>query len=171
MSTGINFFLALLACISMSTSAIAASNRPANVWNYYHFEGVGFKAGPSTDGSAFIAVRERVQPVVLLNQSSNIEAIDVPKDSGVIAGICYFKSSGGRLGNNSGYIPCPRTPLLISAEGKQLVTVQTDEQGYFVAVLPAGEYTIGNGPFTDKISVDNWITTLVPLMAGKRMVD
>ena len=51
------------------------------------------------------------------------------------------------------------------------VTVQTDEHGYFVAVLAAGKYSIGSGPFTAEISVDRGITTLVPLRAGKRMVD
>lgn len=171
MSTGINLFLTLMACTVMSTTAVAASNRPADVWNYYHFDGVGFKAGPSVDSSAFIAIRERVQPVVVLNQAANIEPIGLPKDSGVIAGICYFKSSGGKLGNSSGYVPCPRTPLLISSEGKQLVTVQTDEHGYFIAVLPAGKYMIGSGPLTAEISIDHGITTLVPLLAGKRMVD
>lgn len=171
MSTGINLFLTIMACTVMSTTAIAASKPPADVWNYYHFDGAGFKAGPSSDGSAFIAVREQVQPVVVLNQSTTILPIYLPKDSGVLAGICYFKSSGGKLGDSSGYAPCPRTPLLISSEGKQLVTVQTNEHGYFVAVLIAGEYTIGNRPFTDKIRVESGITTLVPLLAGKRMVD
>jgi hypothetical protein len=171
MSTGSILFLAVITCAVMSTTAVAGTKRPADVWNYYHFDGVAFKAGPSDDGSAFIAVRERVQPVVLLTQSSDIEPIDLPKDSGVIAGICYYRSSGGKLGNNSGYVPCPRTPLLISTGGKQLVTVQTNEHGYFVVVLTSGEYTIGNGPFTSTISVDSGITTLVPLLAGKRMVD
>lgn len=171
MSSGINLFLALLACTVLSTTAGAASKPPADVWNYYHFDGVGFQAGPSTDGRAFIAVRERVQPVVVLNQATAIEPVYLPKDAGVIAGICYFKSSGGKLGDSNGYVPCPRTPLVISSEGRQLVTVQTNEHGFFVAVLNAGEYTIGDRPFTDKIKVESGITTLVPLMAGKRMVD
>lgn len=171
MSTGFKLLLALMACAMMCTTASAAAKRPADVWGYYHFDGVGFKAGPATDGSAFIAVRERVQPVVLLNQSSNIEPIALPEDSGVIAGICYFQSFGGKLGDSGGYTPCPRVPLLISSGGKQLVTIQTDEHGYFVAVLAAGKYTIGSGPFTAEISVDSGITTLVPLRAGKRMVD
>jgi len=95
----------------------------------------------------------------------------LPEDAGVIAGICYFQSSGGKLGGTVGYVACPRTPLLVSSNGKQLVTVQTDEHGYFVAVLAAGKYSIGSGPFTAEISVDRGITSLVPLRAGKRMVD
>lgn len=171
MSTGINLLLALIAGILICTTSVAGSKRPTDVWAYYHFDGVGFTTGPSVDGSAFIAVRERVQPVVLLNQSANIEPIALPENTGVIAGICYFQSFGGKLGDSAGYVPCPRVPLLISSNGKQLVTVQTDEHGYFVAVLPAGKYTVGSGPFTAEISVDRAITSLVPLRAGKRMVD
>jgi len=171
MSTGINLLLAAIACAVMCTTAIAGSKRPTELWGYYHFDGIGFKAGPSVDGSAFIAVRELVQPVVLMNPASNIEPIALPEGSGVIAGICYFQSSGGKLGDSSGYVPCPRVPLLISSGGKQLVTVQTDEHGYFTAVLAAGKYTIGSGPFTAEITVDRGITSLVPLRAGKRMVD
>lgn len=171
MSTGLKLLLALMVCTMMCTTTSAASKRPTDVWAYYHFDGIGFKPGPATDGSAFIAVRERVQPVVVLNQSSNLEPIALPEDSGVIAGICYFQSFGGKLGDSGGYVPCPRVPLLISSGGKQLVTIQTDEHGYFVAVLAAGKYTIGSGPFTAEISVDRGITSLVPLRAGKRMVD
>src|SRR5512133_3853645 len=171
MSTGINLFMALMACTLMSTTALASSKPPPDVWNYYHFDGVAFQAGPATDGSAYIALRERVQPVVVLTQSSGIEPMYLPADSGVIAGICYYKSSGGKLGNGSGYIACPHVPLLISSQGKPLVTVQTDEHGYFLAVLTTGEYTVGTRPFTEKIRVENGITTLVPLMAGKRTVD
>lgn len=171
MSTSIKLLLAIMACAVTCTTTVAASKRPTDLWGYYHFDGIGFKAGQPVDGSAFIAVRERVQPVVLLNQSSNIEPIALPEDAGVIAGICYFQSSGGKLGGAVGYVACLRTPLLISSNGKQLVTVQTDENGYFVAVLAAGKYSIGSEPFTAEISVDRGITSLVPLRAGKRMVD
>ena len=82
-----------------------------------------------------------------------------------------LQSSGGKLGGGSGFVPYPRVPLLISSGGKQFVTVQTDEQGYFVVVLPAGTYSIGSEPFTAEITVERGITTLVPLRAGKRMVD
>jgi hypothetical protein len=155
----------------LSTSLSAASKRPADVWNYYHFDGSAFVPGPATEGSAFVAVREKAQPVVLTARMEDLEQTLLPDDSGVIAGICYLQSSGGKLGSSSGFKPYPRIPLLISSAGKQLVTVQTDEQGYFVVVLPAGTYSVGSGPFTAEITVEQGITTLVPLRAGKRMVD
>lgn len=152
------------------SSAQAFSTRP-DIWAYYYFDGSGFKAGQSPDGGAFIALHDQVQPVVLLKHEKGIDSPKLPRESGVIAGICYFQSSGGKLGNSAAYLPCPETPLQISAGGRQFKTVKTDEHGYFVVVLPAGKYSIGSVPFTADISVESGVTTLVPLRAGKRMVD
>lgn len=171
MSKAIHLLLVFLICAALPASASAVGNRPADTWNYYHFDGIAFTPGPTVDGSAFVAVREKVRPVVLTAQASQIEQTVLPDGAGVIAGICYLQSSGGKLGTDSGFKPYPRVPLLISSGGKQLVTVQTDDHGYFVVVLPAGTYAIGSGPFTAEITVERGITTLVPLRAGKRMVD
>ena len=173
MSRIISFLLVCLTGTLLSTSTPAASKRPADVWNYYHFDGSAFVPGPAADGRAFVAVREKAQPVVLAAPTEELAQAALPDDSGAIAGICYLHSSGGKLGSSggSGFKPYPRIPLLISTAGKQLVTVQTDDHGYFVVVLPAGAYTVGSTPFTVEITVERGITTLVPLRAGKRMVD
>jgi hypothetical protein len=171
MSRFFTFLLVFLAGTLLSTSASAAGKRPADAWNYYHFDGSAFVPGPAVDGTAFVAVREKARPVVLTAEADQIEHTLLPADSGVIAGICYLQSSGGKLGGSSGFKPYQRVPLLISSAGKQLVTVQTDEHGYFVVVLPAGTYSVGSGPFTAEISVEQGITTLVPLRGGKRMAD
>ena len=141
------------------------------MWNYYHFDGSAFVPGPSVDGAAFIAVQQKVQPVVLTAPSEQLEHAVLPDGSGAIAGICYLQSSGGKLGAGRGFKPFSHVPLLISSAGKQRVTVQTDDHGYFVAVLPAGTYSVANGPFTAEVTVERGITTLVPLRGGKRMVD
>ena len=171
MSRAIQFLLLFLLCAALPVSASATGNRPVGVWNYYHFDGISFIPGPAIGGSAFVAVREKVRPVVLTAPSADIEQTALPDEAGVIAGICYLQSSGGKLGGGSGFVPYPRVPLLISSGGKQYVTVQTDDHGYFVVVLPAGTYSIGSEPFTAEIAVERGITTLVPLRAGKRMVD
>jgi hypothetical protein len=171
MSKAIHLLLALLICSALPASASAAGNRPGYAWNYYHFDGIAFTPGPSADGSAFVAVREKARPVVLTAQTSLIEQTTLPDGEGVIAGICYLQSSGGKLGAGSGFKPYPRVPLLISSGGKEFVTVQTDDNGYFVVVLPAGTYSISSGPFTTEVTAERGITTLVPLRAGKRMVD
>jgi hypothetical protein len=171
MSKALLILLAVLIGATLSSSAFAAGNRPADVWNYYHFDGIAFTPGPAIDGSAYVAVREKMRPVVLTAQTSDIEQSALPEGTGVIAGICYLQSSGGKLGSGSGYKPYSHVPLQISSGGKQFVTVQTDDHGYFVMVLPAGTYSIGSGPADAEITVERGITTLVPLRTGKRMVD
>jgi hypothetical protein len=171
MSKALQFLLALLICGALPAAVSALGKRPVDTWNYYHFDGIAFTSGPATDGSVFLAVRENLQPVVLTAQTSSIEQTPLPEGAGVIAGICYLQSSGGKLAAGSGFKPYPRVSLRISSEGKELVTVQTDDHGYFVAVLPVGTYSIGSGPATVNITVERGTTTLVPLRAGKRMVD
>ncbi len=164
----IYFFLVFLICSTLSAPASAAGNRPPDVWNFYHFDGIAFTSGPAVDGSPFLAIREKLLPVVLTVQTAAIEQTALPDGTGAIAGICYIQSSGGKLGVGGGFKPYPRLPLLISNEGKEFVTVQTDNHGYFVVVLPAGVYSVGSGP---SITVERGIATLVPLRVGKRMVD
>lgn len=171
MSRIVTFLLVFLTGTLLSSPISAASKRPADVWNYYHFDGAAFAPGPAAAGTAFVAVREKVRPVVLTAEAVEIAQVALPDGSGVIAGICYQQSSGGKLGNGRAFKPYPRIPFLILSAGKPLVTVQSDDHGYFMAVLPAGTYTVSNGPFAVEITVERGITTLVPLRAGKRMVD
>ena len=171
MSKAIFLLLALIFCASIPATADAAANRPAAAWNYYHFDGSAFTPGPAVDGNVFIAVREKLLPVVLTATPATIDQTPLPDGTGVIAGICYLQISGGKLGGGGGFQPCQREPLTIFSAGKPFVTVQTDDNGYFVAVLPAGSYAIGGEPFSAAITVERDITTLAPLRAGKRMVD
>ena len=167
----LTLLLVLVICLSLPTLAFPAAKSPADTWNYYHFDGTAFLPGPALDGSVFVAVREKMQPAILKATSDQIAQADLPAGAGAIAGICYLQSSGGKLGGGNSYSPYPRVPLQISAGGKELVSVQTDDHGFFVVVLPAGKYSIGSGPATAEITVDRGITTLVPLRVGKRMVD
>ena len=171
MSKAIFLLLALIFCAAIPAATYAAANRPAAAWNYYHFDGSAFTPGPAVDGSAFIAVREKAQPVVLMTLTATIEQTPLADGTGVIAGICYLQISGGKLGGGGGFQPCQRVPLTIFSAGNPFITVETGDNGYFVVVLPAGTYSIGGEPFSTKITVERGITTLAPLRAGKRMVD
>lgn len=165
---------ALFVCIIFtlfSRTTFAAAGKQPDSWNYYHFNGSAFIPGIISDGGIYLAVGKKVQPVVVKSQATAIKERELPDGTGVIAGICYFQSSGGKLAGGSSFKPCSRSVLIISTEGKQLVSVQTDEDGYFLVVLPSGKYSIGSDPFSTEISVESETTTLVPLRAGKRMAD
>ena len=170
MSSGSIFLLAALAVIIICVAVSAASKRPDTAWSYYHFDGHGFVAGPPADSSPFLAVRDRAKPVVMARMA-RIETVPMPPDTGVLAGICYIRSSGGKLSGSNGYAPSPGLPLTISSGNRVVTNVVSDEHGYFVALLPAGSYRIASGAFTAEATVEVGKTTLAALRTGKRMVD
>lgn len=163
--------LFILVSSAIPAQLSAAAKRPVELWNYYHFDGSSFIPGPASDDKAYMAVKEKMRPVVLIPKVSSIEQTALPDGTGAIAGICYQQTSGGKLVSGKSVTPYSRLPLLIYTAGKQFLTVQTDDYGYFVAVLPVGTYSIGSGAFTAEIIVERGTTTLVPLRVGKRMVD
>ncbi|HEX9078634.1 MAG TPA: hypothetical protein VF795_03525 [Desulfuromonadaceae bacterium] len=169
MSSGFHLVVAGLAVIATCVTATAAAKRPAASWSFYHFDGSRFAAGQPGDGTPFVAVRDGVRPVVL-TRAGTIEAVPLGSGMGAIAGICYIQKSGGKLTAASGYVPSPHLPLEISANGRVVATLATDDRGYFVATLPAGSYRVIARTAVE-VTVENGTTTLVPLRAGKRMVD
>ena len=90
---------------------------------------------------------------------------------GALAGICYLRSSGGKLGGGGSYAPFPAAALEISSGETVVLRTQSDGSGYFVALLPAGVYRISCGPFAAEATVEDGKTTLAVVQAGKRMVD
>ena len=170
MSSGSTLLLAVLAVIIMCVAVSAAAKRPGSTWNYYYFDGRGFVAGQPADNSPFLAVRDRVLPVVL-TRAARIEAVALPSDKGALAGICYIQSSGGKLASGRGYAPCAGITVSIFSGDTLVLRTQTDENGYFIALLAAGVYRINNGTFAAEATLESRMTVLVPLLAGRRMID
>jgi hypothetical protein len=170
MSTGSALLLAVLMVAVMAGAVSAFSLRPDTTWNYYHFDGRGFVAGQPPDQSPFLALRDHVLPVVMPRMAT-VEAVALPPATGALAGICYIQSSGGKLGGGRGYAPCSRAPLTIYSGKTVEMFTQSDDFGFFVAMLPAGMYYVVSGTFTAEAVVEKVTTTLVPLRVGKRMVD
>ena len=169
MSATLNMVLAGVAVAFMCVAATAAGKRQADHWSFYHFDGSRFVAGQPGNGTAFVAVRDGVRPVVLRAPAA-INAVELVSGTGAIAGICYIQSSGGKLARGPAYLPCSRMTVQISAGDKVVATTETDEQGYFLATLAAGRYRVSSRE-TIEVTVENGTTLLVPLRAGKRMVD
>ncbi|KAB0665334.1 hypothetical protein F6V25_09605 [Oryzomonas japonica] len=170
MAAGFNLILAVVVCLFLGGAAVAAAKRPNGAWNYYHFDGSRFVAGLAADGKRAVAVRDGVRPVVAL-PGARIEAVALPAGTGAVAGICYIQSAGGKLTGGAGYLAAPAMRLPISSGTNVVTTVQTDEQGYFIAVLPAGRYVVGEGPLARNVRVESDQTSLIALRVGKRMVD
>lgn len=158
--------LAVLAC----AICMGAARRPVDTWTYYHFDGHEFKTGQPAEDKEFIAVHENMRPV-LATRSSKIKANALPSDQGAIAGIAYIQSSGGKLASQSGFVPASKMTVHISVGDRIVTTIDTDEQGYFTTGLGTGRYTISCGMARTDLAIKKGTTLLVPLRAGKRMVD
>ncbi len=158
----------VMLCFCMSVSA--AARRPAASWNFYYFDGSIFAAGQPVNKTPFIAVRKHFKPVVMTHGATPGE-VALPSGKGAVAGIGYIQSSGGKLGQGESFLPYPGLAVTASSGDKIISSVQTDEYGYFILILEPGNYRIGTAPFAVTVDVKDGITTLVPLRAGKRMVD
>jgi hypothetical protein len=163
--------LLLVAAVSL-VPVSAGSRRPTDVWNYYHFNGTTFLPGPGEEGGVMVAVREKLQPLFMTAYGTDISSTPLPDGSGAFAGLCFSQSYGGKLGvHSSGYDLLSHLPLQITGAGINPVTLQTDEHGYFMAVLPAGSYSVRVGQIIADITVERGVTKLMPLRIGKKMVD
>jgi hypothetical protein len=162
----------IMACIAiagMCTSVSTAAQLPGAGWAYFHFDGSSFKPGLPETG-AFVAVRNHALPVVLTQPSQPVDT-QLPAGMGAIAGISFIQTRGGKLTAGNGYLPCPGVDVTVSSRDVPVMTVKTDSNGYFLAVLKTGAYRIGSAPLTQEVTVENGKTTLIALRTGKRMVD
>lgn len=160
----------VLILLAISVTATAAARRPSEKWHFYHFDGNTFVSGKPAEGEDFIAVGDKLQPLIA-NSTAKLKTVSLSSGKGAVAGIAYIQSSGGKLGNGAGYSGIPGLTLQALSDGKISATFETDEKGYFTANLNPGQYKVGSAPFYVDITVKEGITTIVPVRAGKRMVD
>lgn len=169
MAAGLNILLAGVLIAAVCATATAMTKRQDDAWTYYRFDGRTFIAGRPTDEGPFVAVRDGVRPVAL-TQAAKIEAVALPPGKGAVAGICYIQHAGGKLAGSAGFTPSPDTPIRITGKGGSTL-ISSDANGYFAALLDAGEYEIIAGPARTRLGVEKGKTTLAALRTGKRMVD
>jgi len=170
MTSGFTIIGAAIAVLLIATAALAASRKPADTWSYYYFDGRDFRSGRGETGAPVVAVRTGMRPV-FGPAADHIASTALPDGTGAVAGICFISRSGGKMSAGATHIPCSHTLLPINANGSEISTVQTDDQGAFVIALSPGSYTVGTGPLAVSVRVDAQQTSLVALRAGKRMVD
>lgn len=153
----------------MSLTAAAAAKRPGEEWNYFHFDGQGFVAGKPADDSPSVALRAGLRPVIV-KRGVKPEPVSLAGQIGALVGICYSQSSGGKLKVAPAFLPYPRLPVQIFSGETMVAATQTDAEGYFLVTLAAGKYRVRARQEVE-VTIENGKTTLLPLRAGKRMVD
>lgn len=165
--TSVVLSISLVAVICLT--ATAAARRPNDQWTFFHFDGKEFVAGRAADHTPTVAVRPGVHPVVQIKGEP--KAVPLPEGAGAIVGICFIQSSGGKLRRGPRSQVYPQLPVQIYSGPRLVLTTQTDEQGFFQAVLPAGTYQVSGRQGNIEVNVAAGVTTMISLRAGKRMVD
>lgn len=168
MPSGLRFCLVALTVAMTCLTAHAFGKKPLELWSLFYFDGKAFVAGKPAPMTPFIAVRDGYVPVVATREE-RVKEVKLPPGSGALVGICYVQSYGGKLKPAGGYHPVPMLEVQVSEGEKATAPVQTDADGYFVAILPAGNYRVGNQQA--EVKVEEGKTSFIPLRVGKRMVD
>lgn len=167
-TSGICVFICLLAYgISMATLP-----SDANHWQYYKFNGSGFVLGKPEAAKTVVALHESYWPKVTSTYVSG-DVAKLPPVTGVIAGLCYIQTAGGKLDNRgaSVNIVYGRMPVQIISRNGEEKSATTDDDGYFMVAVKPGRYSVVCGADSLDIVVENKKTKLIALRAGRRMVD
>ncbi len=152
----------LLAC----GCALGGEGRPT-LRNSY-FDGKEFRDG-SLPHAVTVYHQVGFLPVVAAGDMP-IPRDPLPKGTGGIVIYCYIQSSGGKIEAQGGSVPVAEVAVEVKGEGGSLL-LRTDENGYAVAGVAAGTYEVSVKGVAAKFTVEQGSTTLLPIRAGKRMVD
>lgn len=146
----------------------AVGGEGKSLWRSSYFDGKEFREG-STPDSMRVLQREGYLPVVTAGEVP-VSEDPLPKGMGGILIYSYIQSSGGKMQPHGGSLPLPGTAVELRGEGGMLL-LRTDDEGYAVAGLPAGTYEVVVRGISRTLTVEKGATTLLPIRAGKRMVD
>lgn len=160
--------VAMGAIFVMMTCGCALGGEGRPPWRSSYFNGKEFRDG-SLPGVRTVFHGEGLLPVVVAGDMP-VSWDSLPKGTGAIVLYCYIQSSGGKIAAQGGSVPMAGVAVeLKGGEGRLLL--RTDDNGYAVAGIAAGLYEVSVKGVATKFTVAQGTTTLLPIRAGKRMVD
>lgn len=137
-------------------------------WKKYFFDGQEFREG-ATSSRPSVYERDGYFPLIQTGNET-LREDKLPPGTGGVVVFCYIQSAGGKLQDHGGYIPFVGAAVEIR-NGDRIMALRTDAEGYFVIVLPAGEYELRLQGVRRKVRVETGKTAFVTVRTGKRMVD
>jgi hypothetical protein len=138
-------------------------------WNKYFFDGKEFREGGIALPGAAVYQREGYLPVIL-SGNQTVPADKLPPGTGALVIFCYVQIAGGKVQNQSGYVPFPGIALEIMSAPRTLV-LRSDGEGFAIIALPAGSYEVGVQGLMRTVRLEPGKTAFMAIRAGKRMVD
>lgn len=137
-------------------------------WEKYFFDGQEFREGVAPSG-ATVYQREGYLPAILTGNQT-IPEDRLPPGTGGLVILCYVQIAGGKLQDQSGYIPLAGIAMEIISE-RRTVILRSDGEGYAIIALPAGSYEVRVKGVTKTIRFEQGKTAFMAIRAGKRMMD
>lgn len=160
-------WLPLIGIIPLTLSCASCTASP---WRPYTFNGNDFQpAVPVTDQTLWL--RNGYLP--RLDDPGRLAADTgrLPPGTGAVAGICYLQTSGGKVEGKSSVTPYPDEQITIKSKKEGISVIRTDDAGYFIELLPPGDYQFICRGAGKQVTVKKGKTTLIQLRGGKRMAD
>ena len=85
---------------------------------------------------------------------------------GALAGVVYKPVSGGKLVEHSGIAQVFKGEKIVITGKESPFSVMTDERGFFLSELPAGEYDITLGGRAEKVNIEPGKTVIRNIQKG-----
>jgi hypothetical protein len=161
------FLLVFLLATATVSAMDLMTKSAASPWQYLYFDGREFRSA-ADPAAATLRSRDGYLPVTGQTGAQHLEPL--PSDSGAVVVFCFIQTSGGKLSGTSGFLPQPGIPLEIVGEGHRRAG-ETGTEGFFVAALPAGSYTLLIAGSRQPVQVEQGKTRIISSRTGKRMVD
>ena len=142
----------------------------SSTWKPYTFDGASFS--PADDNlPKSIWLRSGHFPLTSEPPAGADSSDRLPPGTGAVAGICYQQTSGGKLYKQNAVTPYPDEQITFKSRTEGVSVTRTDNNGYFIEYLTAGNYELFCRGVRAEFSVKQGETTLVPIRGGKRMAD
>ena len=120
-------------------AAMGWFQREPDGWQRLVFDGREFRP-VSVAGGMSVWVRNGFLPV-----KGSVGVADegkrLPSGFGAVAGYCFVQETGGKLGGTESWLPLAGVAVRIVGEGLAREAT-ADEDGFFVVVLPPGDYEV-----------------------------
>lgn len=148
----------------------ACAGGDSSLWRPYTFDGTNFSVSAEPAAHS-IWTRDGHFPAISKADPDPARSDRLPPGTGVVAGICYTQTAGGKISSQNSFTPYPDEQITLKSKTYGVFVTRTDNDGYFKEHLKAGSYELFCRGVRAEFRIKTGKTTLAPIRGGKRMAD
>lgn len=152
------------------TASCSHSNSQVYSWQPYTFNGMEFVNQKIAD-SPSIWVRDGYYPRTNEPEKVTADTGKLSPGTGAVSGVCYIRSSGGKIAYKSGFEPLADEQITIRNARYGVSVVRSDSAGFFIEELFPETYELFCRGARAEVMVREGKTALTVIRGGKRMID